>query len=157
MNLGRTYFLYWASPNNFSSLWQCLSPLSVSLCLLRKNIYTGHKHKAFRYCVVVFVFWDFKPFWKNICTDHTRKACRHCALSLVVLRLKEAAENWHCPPSFPKPREHILQMALRSPFFSVSRVKKTYQCSQLGMIDLKRLSEYGVNQEPIWEMWQIVY
>ena len=30
-----TYFLYWASPNNSSSLWQCLSPLCVNLCLLR--------------------------------------------------------------------------------------------------------------------------
>ena len=41
------------------------------------------------HCELVFVFWDFEPFWKSICTDHTRKACRHCALSLYGRNRKD--------------------------------------------------------------------
>ena len=48
-----------------------------------KNIYTSHKHKAFRHCVKVCVFWDFEPFWKNIYTGHKHKAFRHCELVCV--------------------------------------------------------------------------
>ena len=48
---------------------------------------------------------------------------------------------------FPSPnlgKPSIRRMAFRSPFF-VSKVKKTYQWSQLGKINPKKLSEYGFN------------
>jgi len=32
---------------------------------MRKNIYTSHKHKAFRHCELVCVFWDFELFWND--------------------------------------------------------------------------------------------
>ena len=41
--------------------------------------------------------------------------------------------------------------------FCFKSEQKTYQWSQLGKIDPKRLSENGVNLKVIWEMWQIIY
>ena len=65
-----------------------------------------------------------------------------------AFRLEAAAkEKYRCPPPFPQPRE--TPYSSNGPMVAFfSKVKKQY--SQLGKIDPKRLSEYGVNnQEPI--------
>ena len=63
-----------------------------------------------------------------------------------------------CPYPHPKLREppHTSKGLLVANFCFKSE-KKTYQWSQLGKIDPKRLSENGVNLKVIWEMWQIIY
>ena len=56
--------------------------------------------------------------------------------------------SWGSPPYFKRPfgRQFLFQ-----------KWKKTYQWSQLGKIDPKRLTENGVNLKVMWERWQIVY
>ena len=51
-----------------------------------------------------------------------------------------------CPPPLPKPREppHTSN-GLSIAAFLFNSKKKTYQWSQLGMIDPKRQSKYGAN------------
>ena len=62
--------------------------------------------------------------------------------------------------SLPPPQAEGALPYFKRPFgrqFLFQKWKKTYQWSQLGKIDPKRLSECGVNLKVIWEMWQIVY
>ena len=61
------------------------------------------------------------------------------------------------PPPQAEGAPPILQKAFWLPIFVSKVKKKTYQWSQLGKIDPKRLSENGVNLKVIWEMWQIIY
>ena len=79
----------------------CLSPLSVSLCLLRAwaNVKEYlHWSQAWGFSPLrVSVFWDFEPFWRNICTDNI---CRHFWGS-KQLRTKSDTVT----PPYPKPRE----------------------------------------------------
>ena len=62
--------------------------------------------------------------------------------------------------SLPPPQAEGALPYFKRPFgrqFLFQKWKKTYQWSQLGKIDPKRLSECGVNLKVIWEMWQIIY
>ena len=62
--------------------------------------------------------------------------------------------------SLPPPQAEEALPYFKRPFgrqFLFQKWKKTYQWSQLGKIDPKRLSENCVNLKVIWEMWQIVY
>ena len=62
--------------------------------------------------------------------------------------------------SLPPPQAEGAPPYFKRPFgrqFLFQKWKKTYQWSQLGKIDPKRLSENGVNLKVIWEMWQIIY
>ena len=62
--------------------------------------------------------------------------------------------------SLPPPQAEGAPPYFKRPFgrqFLFQKWKKTYQWSQLGKIDPKRLSENGVNLEVMWERWQIVY
>ena len=62
--------------------------------------------------------------------------------------------------SLPPPQAEGALPYFKRPFgrqFLFQKWKKTYQWSQLGKIDPKRLSENWVNLKVIWEMWQIIY
>ena len=62
--------------------------------------------------------------------------------------------------SLPPPQAEGAPPYFKRPFgrqFLFQKWKKTYQWSQLGKIDPKRLTENGVNLKVIWERWQIVY
>ena len=119
------YFLYWASPNNFSLLWQCLFPLSLSLCLLRAWAIVG--------CEVGCFF---------LLTSHSK-----IGQILRLINLISCGTQCFFTVPLPSPnRENPprLQMAFRSLFF-VSKVKKAYQWSQLGKIDPKSYQKKGVS------------
>ena len=102
----------------------------------------------------------YKVFWGSIELHCVRKNMTHHKVHYDCFQIAKIiikCKRWNVPtptPSWGSPP--VLQKAFRSPIF-VSKVKKTYQWSQLGKIDPKRLSENGVNLKVMWERWQIVY
>ena len=102
----------------------------------------------------------YKVFWGSIELHCVRQNMTHHRVHYDCFQIAKIiikCKRWNVPtptPSWGSPP--VLQKAFRLPIF-VSKVKKTYQWSQLGKIDPKRLSENGVNLKVMWERWQIVY
>ena len=118
--LGTDIFSLLGLTKQFSSLWQSLSPPSVSLCLLRawanveEYLYWS---QAWGFSPLrVSAFWDFEPFWRNICTDNI---CRHFWGS-KQLRTKSDTVT----PPYPKPRETPHSLKLPYGRFFCSKCEK---------------------------------
>ena len=89
------------------------------------------------------------PKRPKITPDHTKSSQKH-AFGTYFLNRPRQTIFIHCPT----PSEGN-SLYFKWPFgrrFRFKSEKKTYQWTQLGNIDPKILSKYGVNYEPIWEI-----